>query len=575
MQPNENLPTSKRWIDSPLVPPAVKRELHDFPPFLRQLLYNRGIQTATDAHAFMDAETVALTDPLLLRDMDVAISLIQDALSHAEKIAVYGDYDVDGVTASALLFEFFQALGNTPRVYIPNRFDEGYGLNLEAINLLAGEGVKLLITVDCGIRSVKEVALARSLGMNVILSDHHLPGHEIPPANAVINPRQPGDAYPFKHLAGVGLAYKLAAAYLQAYPQPGLKAENWLDLVALGTVADLAELTGENRALVGQGLNVIRRSSRQGLYSLAQVSGIRLDRITTANIGFGLGPRLNAAGRLETAMAAFQLLVSDDLYESARLAQLLDDQNAQRKNLTQQIQEKAIAGALAEGGSLPIIFAASEEFSEGVVGLAASRVAERFYRPAIIGHQSDGLIVASCRSIKEFDITRALDECADLLVRYGGHSMAAGLTVANDNLPALLERLNSLASRQLAGMELTPELFIDYDIALDKLKAEHIPEIMDDVSRLEPTGVRNPEALFCSRGLQVVNPRALSDGQHLKMLLRAGINTYEGIAFRQGYWLKSLPPVVDVAYTFEINEYQGRQSLQLNIRDIRPAENPA
>jgi single-stranded-DNA-specific exonuclease len=575
MQPNENLPTSKRWIVSPLVPPAVKRELHDFPPFLRQLLYNRGIQTATEAHAFMDAETVALTDPLLLRDMDVAISLIQDALSHAEKIAVYGDYDVDGVTASALLFEFFQALGNIPRVYIPNRFDEGYGLNLEAINLLAGEGVKLLITVDCGIRSVKEVALARSLGMNVILSDHHLPGHEIPPANAVINPRQPGDAYPFKHLAGVGLAYKLAAAYLQAYPQPGLKAENWLDLVALGTVADLAELTGENRALVGQGLNVIRRSSRQGLYSLAQVSGIRLDRITTANIGFGLGPRLNAAGRLETAMAAFQLLVSDDLYESARLAQLLDDQNAQRKNLTQQIQEKAIAGALAEGGSLPIIFAASEEFSEGVVGLAASRVAERFYRPAIIGHQSDGLIVASCRSIKEFDITRALDECADLLVRYGGHSMAAGLTVANDNLPALLERLNSLASRQLAGMELTPELFIDYDIALDKLKAEHIPEIMDDVSRLEPTGVRNPEALFCSRGLRVVNPRALSDGQHLKMLLRAGINTYEGIAFRQGYWLKSLPPVVDVAYTFEINEYQGRQSLQLNIRDIRPAENPA
>lgn len=575
MQPNENLPTSKRWIVSPLVPPAVKRELHDFPPFLRQLLYNRGIQTATEAHAFMDAETVALTDPLLLRDMDVAISLIQDALSHAEKIAVYGDYDVDGVTASALLFEFFQALGNTPRVYIPNRFDEGYGLNLEAINLLAGEGVKLLITVDCGIRSVKEVALARSLGMNVILSDHHLPGHEIPPANAVINPRQPGDAYPFKHLAGVGLAYKLAAAYLQAYPQPGLKAENWLDLVALGTVADLAELTGENRALVGQGLNVIRRSSRQGLYSLAQVSGIRLDRITTANIGFGLGPRLNAAGRLETAMAAFQLLVSDDLYESARLAQLLDDQNAQRKNLTQQIQEKAIAGALAEGGSLPIIFAASEEFSEGVVGLAASRVAERFYRPAIIGHQSDGLIVASCRSIKEFDITRALDECADLLVRYGGHSMAAGLTVANDNLPALLERLNSLASRQLAGMELTPELFIDYDIALDKLKAEHIPEIMDDVSRLEPTGVRNPEALFCSRGLRVVNPRALSDGQHLKMLLRAGINTYEGIAFRQGYWLKSLPPVVDVAYTFEINEYQGRQSLQLNIRDIHPAENPA
>ena len=550
METKPNTPSPKRWIISPLIPNSVKQELRDFSPLLRQLLYNRGIETSSEAESFLTYQTNFSANPLLLKDMPEAVRLIHEALQDGSMVAIYGDYDVDGVTASALLYEFFRSLGLTPRVYIPNRFDEGYGLNLDAMQQLAGEGIGLLITVDCGIRSVDEVREARARGMKVIVSDHHLPGSVLPPADAIINPRQPGDPYPYKHLAGVGLAYKIASAYLATYPTAGLDADHWLDLVAAGTVADLADLTGENRALVKRGLDEMRKVNRQGLFSLSQVAGVKLDRVTASNIGFILGPRLNAAGRLDTATAAFELLVSENLFEAAALAQQLDNQNAYRKELTQKIQEAAIAEALSSDPDKLIIFAASKEFNEGVVGLAASRVVEALYKPAIIGYQDDGFVKASCRSIKEFNITAALDQCSDLLIRYGGHSVAAGLTVANENLPALLERLNNLAVASIGNLELVPELWIDYEISLAKVRPEHIPGIMDDVARLEPTGQKNPDVLFCSRNLQVISSRVLGNGQHLKMNLRAGDSVYEAIAFRQGQW---------------------QTTLQLNVRDLKPS----
>jgi len=571
METKPNTPSPKRWIISPLIPNSVKQELRDFSPLLRQLLYNRGIETSSEAESFLTYQTNFSANPLLLKDMPEAVRLIHEALQDGSMVAIYGDYDVDGVTASALLYEFFRSLGLTPRVYIPNRFDEGYGLNLDAMQQLAGEGIGLLITVDCGIRSVDEVREARARGMKVIVSDHHLPGSVLPPADAIINPRQPGDPYPYKHLAGVGLAYKIASAYLATYPTAGLDADHWLDLVAAGTVADLADLTGENRALVKRGLDEMRKVNRQGLFSLSQVAGVKLDRVTASNIGFILGPRLNAAGRLDTASAAFELLVSENLFEAAALAQQLDNQNAYRKELTQKIQEAAIAEALASDPDKLIIFAASKEFNEGVVGLAASRVVEALYKPAIIGYQDDGFVKASCRSIKEFNITAALDQCSDLLIRYGGHSVAAGLTVANENLPALLERLNNLAVASIGNLELVPELWIDYEISLAKVRPEHIPGIMDDVARLEPTGQKNPDVLFCSRNLQVISSRVLGNGQHLKMNLRAGDSVYEAIAFRQGQWQTTLPSTIDIAYTFDKNEYQGRTTLQLNVRDLKPS----
>lgn len=563
--------TSKRWSISPLIPPSVNQNLTEFSPLLRQLLYNRGISDANSARAFVDCASSAPTDPFLIKDMPAAVELLHHAIQSGISIAVYGDYDVDGVTSTALLYEFLQQLGSTPRVYIPNRFEEGYGLNLEAIQQLATEGVGLIITVDCGIRSVAEVALARELGMRVILSDHHLPGQDLPPADAIINPRQPGDPYSYKHLAGVGLAYKIVQAYLATYRIEGMQADNWLDLVAIGTVADLAPLTDENRALVHSGMQVMRRINRQGLYSLAQISGIKLEKINAGNIGFGIAPRLNAAGRLDSAMAAFDLLTTRDLVQAGTLAQQLDSQNKHRKDITLQIQTLAVESALKADPTVPIIFAASPDFNEGVVGLAASRITEALYKPAIIGHQSDSFVVASCRSIAEFDITKALDACSDLLIRYGGHSMAAGLTVSNENLPALLERLNSQARKTLAGLELAPVLGIDREILLDKLRAEHVPGIMEDVGLLEPTGRGNPEALFCSRNLQVKQARTVGDGQHLKLTLRAGTKDYDAIAFRQGYWLEEMPDLVDIAYAFDINNYMGRQTLQLNVKDIKPS----
>ncbi len=566
-------PLPKRWRIAHKIPRDVSQSLTDFSPLMRQLLYNRGFSDNETAAKFVAGEVSASIDPNLLKTMDKAVERLHLAVVRGESVAVYGDYDADGVTSTALLVEFLSLLGLEARAYIPNRFDEGYGLNMDALQQLSDEAVDLIITVDCGVRSVEEVTFANSLGLAMIISDHHQPGKKLPPAVAVINPKQEGDIYPEKNLAGVGLAFKLAQAYLMAYPQEGVRAEDWLDLVAIGTVADLAPLRGENRSLVKAGLNRIRRYPRQGLYSLAQVAGLKLDHCDASNIGFGIGPRLNAAGRLDSALTAFNLLVAQDVYDAGRLAQELEVQNRQRQDLTRQIQQQAAEKVLEEDPDAQLIFAADSEFSEGVVGLAASRLVDMYYRPAVIGHAGEAFTVASCRSIPEFHITQALDECADLLVRHGGHAAAAGFTVRNEDLPVLVRRLKAIAGEVLGGMDLRPEIHIDREILLDKLSHKYIPGILEDLGQLEPTGYGNPEPVFASRGVAVRQARQVGqEGKHLKLLLSAGPHHFDGIAFRQGYWLEEMPDMIDIAYRFEINEYMGRRSLQLNIRDIKPSE---
>ncbi len=572
METSKISPSPKRWIVSPLIPASISAKLRDHSPFLRQLLFNRGIKDPSSAQAFVEGQVCSETDPFLIKDMEQAVELIHEALHSQKKIVIYGDYDADGVTSSTLLYEFLTQIGAPASVYIPNRFDEGYGLNSEAIESLASKGTQLLITVDCGIRSIAEVALARELGMQVILSDHHLPGNTLPPANAIINPRQPGDYYPYKELAGVGIAYKIVLAYLQRYPQQGMSAAHWLDLVAIGTIADIAPLDGENRALVKQGLEIIRHTQRQGLYSLCQIAGIKVENIDANNIGFGIAPRLNAAGRLDDAMAAFELLTNTDLITAGTLAQELDAQNSQRKDMTLEIQNMAIQAAQTDK-DVHLIFAASPDFNEGVVGLAASRVVDTMYRPTIIGYDDGFTVKASCRSIPEFDITRALDRCSELLERYGGHSMAAGFTVKNTKLPQLLERLKKIAAEELGELDLVPELVIDYEVSLERLRPEHIPGILEDVAALEPTGRGNPSALFSTKGVKVKHARTVGDGQqHLKLVLQAGNRDFDAIGFRQGYWLEVLPDWIDIAFTFETNTYQGRTTLQLNIKDLKASE---
>jgi single-stranded-DNA-specific exonuclease len=572
MTENNNHLTPKRWKISPLVPPHISRELSEYTPFLRQLLFNRGITNAESARAYLGAESPTDTNPFSLKDMDKAVALIREALESNQNIAIYGDYDTDGVTSSALLYELFDQLGHTPRVYIPNRFDEGYGLNPDAIQQLASEGIDLIISVDCGIRAHEEVALAKQLGMKIVITDHHLPGKELPAADAVIDPHQPGDPYPYKMLAGVGLAYKVAKAYLMAFPDPAVDYRQWLDLVSIGTVVDIAPLNGENRALVKAGLQQMRQTHRQGLYSLIQTSGIKIDQLNAGHLGFGVGPRLNAAGRMDSALAAFELLTTKDLFRAGALAQQLDNYNSQRKEIMHAIQDRVVAEVNVSDPETPIIISIAEDYEEGVIGLAAGRVTEGFYKPAIVGRLENGMVKASCRTIPEFNIVEALDQCADLLDHYGGHAMAAGLSFEISKLEPFRERITQIACTSLSGMELAPELSIDYDINLDKLKPEHIPGILSDIAQLEPTGTHNPDALFCSRNCRVAKAYCVGDGRHLKLTLGTGMHQFDAIAFNQGQWIQDMPAYVDIAYAFEINSYQGRQSLQLNIRDIKKSD---
>ncbi|NLE83763.1 MAG: single-stranded-DNA-specific exonuclease RecJ [Chloroflexi bacterium] len=572
MSENNHQLIKKRWTVSPLIPPHISRELDEHSPFLRQLLFNRGITSAEAARAYLGETSSTPTDPFALKDMDKAVALIHHALTNNQNVAIYGDYDTDGVTSSALLYEFFDQLGHSPRVYIPNRFDEGYGLNLDAIQQLASEGINLIITVDCGIKSVEEVALARSLGMSVIVTDHHLSGKQLPDANAIIDPHQDGDPYPYKMLAGVGMAYKIAVAYLQTFSHPEIDPRQWLDLVSIGTVVDIAPLDGENRALVKAGLQQMRSTQRQGLYSLIQASGIKIEQLNAGHLGFGIGPRLNAAGRMDSAYAAFELLTTKDLFRAGSLAQQLDNLNSQRKDIMHTIQDRVIREASALDPDTPVIISVSEEYEEGVVGLAAGKVTETFYKPAIIGRVEDGMVKASCRTIPEFNIVEALDLCEDLLDHHGGHAMAAGLSIKIGQLEAFSERITRIAHEKLDGMELAPELWIDYEISLDRLKPEHIPGILSDIAKLEPTGTSNPDALFCSRNCRVARAYTVGDGRHLKLSLGSGLHQFDAIAFNQGHWMQDMPQYMDVAYAFEINTYQGRQSLQLNVKDIKASE---
>ena len=564
----------KRWVVAPPITEQADEALVKFPPILKQIVFNRGLATDAEARAFLKAEPNANTDPFQLTGMQATVDRLCYALEHDEPIAIYGDYDVDGVTATALLVQALGVLGANVRGYIPNRFDEGYGLNKDALDSLKADGVKLVLTVDCGIRSPDEALHAQTIGLDLIISDHHHPdGTNLPPAFAVINPKQHGDPYPDKDLAGVGIAYKIAEALISVQqPVYGFQIQELLDLVALGTVADLAPLVGENRVLVRKGLRQIRETKRQGLFSLARVADLKIDKCTAGNIGFVLGPRLNASGRLESALASFELLTTADFMRAGQLAMQLDTQNRQRQAITRAMQEQAEAIAMAEDPDAFLLFAAHEEFNPGVVGLAASRLTEVHYRPAIVAAKNAEETRGSCRSIPEFHITDALDQCKDLLVRHGGHAAAAGFTVKNQNLPELVFRLKQIAKEQLGTRDLRQTLMADMEVPLFELNFDVLKHLMF----LEPTGYGNPEAVFVSRNIKVKAARTVgSDGKHLKLTLEDERGAaVDAIGFRLGHLKSDLPPYIDVLYRFEANEFNGRRTLQLNLKDVKPAGIP-
>jgi single-stranded-DNA-specific exonuclease len=556
----------KKWDIPQKLPVEIDDQLKDYPPFLRQILYNRGIEDGIQAQRFLDGQE-EVGDPFLLTDMEAAVERLFWAIDHQESIAVYGDYDVDGVTATALMVEVLRVMGGKAEAYIPNRFEEGYGLNNEALDILAQNGTRLVVTVDCGIRSPREAQYASKLGLDLIISDHHHPHDELPTARAVICPKRSGDIFPEKNLAGVGLAYKLAEALFSRRSVNGYSVKDWLDLVALGTVADIVPLVGENRMLVRAGLNLMRLGQRPGLLALGHAAGLNIAGLSTGDIGFGLAPRLNAAGRLESAIAAYNLLTSRDLSETGLLAQKLDDQNRERQKLTLEMQKEA-ERQLVDPQKAYLLTAFNEDFNSGVVGLVAAKLAESYYRPAIVGTIVDGYARASCRSIPEFHVTQALDECADLMVRHGGHAMAAGFTVKVENFDELIFRLNEISQRELAHLDLQPVLRADLEIPLRELH----PDYLVYLDRLQPTGHHNPEATFVSRNLRVMSSRSVGvEKRHLKLSVSDGRITYDAIAFRQGDWIDKLPEQIDLLYTFERNVYNRRETLQLNVRDIKPS----
>jgi len=555
----------KRWVIPNKLPPEADTALHGYPPVLRQILYNRGYSTADSARRFLEIKPPNGTEPTNLLSMSEAIDRVRFAIRQDEHIAVYGDYDADGVCATALLVLGLAKLGANVHGYIPNRFDDGYGLNTDAIEKLHTDGTELIITVDCGIRSLIEAEFAQQLGMSLIITDHHHPGENLPQADAIINPKQVGDNYPEKNLAGVGVAYKLLSALLESYD-----ATEFLDLVAIGTVADLVPLIGENRWLVSEGIKRLRQPRRQGLQALMGVSGLHANEIQASHIGFSLGPRINAAGRLETALDAYDLLLTPDIARAATLAQQLEIQNKKRQQITRDIQKNAeerFSDKQLEDSCL--LFVADHDYNPGVVGLVASRLTEKYYRPSIVGHVEDNFTRASCRSIPEFHITNALDECADILVRHGGHAAAAGFTVKNENLPELISRLSTTAALQLAGEDLRPTLSADLELPLEELDSE----MVEYLGWLEPTGYANPRVQLASRNVKVVNSRQVGrDGAHLKLLVSDGKAVYDAIAFRQGNWHQMMPGNIDLLYIFEENEYLGEKRLQLNVQDIKATQ---
>jgi single-stranded-DNA-specific exonuclease len=565
---------ANKWQVAPPAPETLRRRFSHVHPVLLQVLYNRGIVEPAQMQAFLEGRYLASTDPFLLPDMETAVARIQEAIANEETIAVYGDFDADGVTATVLLTQALRGLGLDRRQaqpYIPDRVDEGYGLNSEALETLKEKGVDLVISVDCGVRAIHEVVHANEIGLDMILTDHHSIGRELPPATAVINPKRPSSQYPERMLAGVGIAYKLAQALRQAMPErAAYRDADLLDLVALGTVADLAPLQGENRKLVQEGLAALNEAIRPGVAALAQVSGVRPGQITAETIGFGLGPRINAAGRLDHAYTAAKLLAVNNKVMARQLANELNALNKKRQQLTRSLADKAETMVSPQD---PILIAAADDFLSGVVGLVASRLAEKNYRPAIVIERGETESRGSCRSIPEFHITEALDEVEPLLERYGGHAQAAGFTVANENLAAFEEQITAVAADRLAGLTLQPTITADAEIALEEIDwALH-----GTLAQLEPTGYANAAPIFLSRNVEVLTHRRVGrDKSHLQLRLRATNGGYSykeipAIAFRQGAWGEGMPGRIDLVYTLNVNEWNGRRNLQLIVQDIRPA----
>lgn len=552
--------------------PAARAALEaaGIPALAALVLSGRGVTTPEEARSFLASGPELLHEPMDLADMDKAVARIRRALDGGETIAVYGDYDVDGITATCLLTHYLQSEGGRIIPYIPDRLEEGYGLNREAVEALHSQGVGLIVTVDCGITAVAEAQLAASLGVDVVITDHHECKEVLPRALAVVDPRRGDCPYPFKHLAGVGVALKLVLA-LGGPDRREALLERYCDLAAIGTVADVMHLTGENRAIVRLGLAALRRTKRPGLAALLREAGLGERPLTSTAIGYTLAPRINAAGRMGCAQVAAELLLTGDSARGEELAKLLCERNRERQAIEAEIfaQSVALVDATPPQERQALVLAGLG-WHQGVVGIVASRLAEKYACPTFMICLQDGHGKGSCRSFGGFNLFTALEACQDLLEGFGGHALAAGFTIDADKIPEFRARLNQQVRSQTGGTDMVATLTVDAEITETELLNLEQVEALD---LLEPYGAGNPRPVFSLTGCTVVTLAEVGGGRHLKLRLNCGGRQFDAIFFGVTAAESGLTAGdrVEVAFSPQINEYRGWRSVQLQITDLRPA----
>ncbi|MCX6003288.1 MAG: single-stranded-DNA-specific exonuclease RecJ [Chloroflexi bacterium] len=551
----------KRWHILPSVLSGHPLGKSGLSPLIVQILFNRGLAEPSQIEPFLKADRRLSFDPFLLPDMEVAVTRIYRAMLAGEKIAIYGDFDVDGITSTALLVQGLSTFNVKAIPYIPHRLNEGHGLKIAALETLHNEGVGLIITTDCGITGINPVKKAHRLGIDVIITDHHTPTEELPPALAVVNPKRIDSHYPFIELAGVGVAYKLLQAILMGVSKEQQLSEV-IDMVALGTVADMTPLLGENRYLVKEGLQRMNTSLRLGLSERLPAGNL-----TAENITWVIAPRLTTASRLDHALPSYELLTTDSREKAEELTRWLEQKNTERQQMTSQAASTAKEKVLAEGLQ-PLLMVSIDNFSAGISGLVANKLTEEFYRPSVVIRTGKKVSTGSCRSIPEFNIINALTQCHDLFLEYGGHAGAAGFMILSHNLPHLYERLLKLADTQLASVDLRPKIDIDAEVSLRDLAGDAYRTIQ----QLAPFGQGNPAPTFLSRNVKVVSSRTMgNNGGHLRLKLQQDNTTWDAVAFGFGDNHSELSSPLDIVYSLELDQWNGKSTLRLNLLDFAKA----
>jgi len=566
----------KRWVVKEKGDTAVIRQLAGalgVSESLANLMVQRNISSAEEANAFFNPSLDYLHDPFLMKDMNIAVDRISTAVKKNERILVYGDYDVDGTTAVALMYSFLKDQYSNVEYYIPDRYKEGYGVSFQGLDFAYQNNCKVVITLDCGIKAVEKVKYARTKGLDVIICDHHYPGDEIPKALAVLDPKQPSCSYPYKELSGCGVGFKLIHAYSRVHGIPFSEIYHYLDLVAVSIASDIVPITGENRVMAYFGLKRLNESPRMGLKEIIRESEVTR-ALTIEDVVFKIGPRINAAGRMETGSKAVDLLVSSDTRLAIGISKEINNFNIERRSVDRIITTEAMR-MIAEdqrtvNSRTTVLY--NPTWKKGVIGIVASRLIETYYRPTVILTESNGFATGSARSVQGYDLYQAIEACSDLLESFGGHMYAAGLTLKKENIRPFMERFEKYVNSTITEEQLVPRIFIDTALSFSEINEE----FFKTMSQFQPFGPENMSPVFLSRNVFDTGSGRMvgSSGEHLKLDLcqeSTGQKSFSAIAFSQANhfeYIRGGNPF-DICYSLEMNEFRGNRNLQLNVRDIK------